>query len=392
MLNILVGTITMAAALRMAVPLILSSIGGCFGDRTGIFNIALESFMLCAAFFATLGTYYSGSPYVGVLCGILAGLACAVLFGTLVFHLGSSGMVVSIAMNLGMDAFTSFLLLNLFGKRGSFMDPRLVSLPVIKLPLISRIPYVGEVLGAHNIVVYLTLLAVAGTWIAMYKTPFGLRLRSVGINETAAQTTGTNVLRYKWYSVLITGFFVGIAGAILPLGGTSIFTENMSAGRGFLAVAAIMIAKGNPVMAAVYSFMFAYAQALAVPDRTGPAIFYDHRGPGGFRNPIQDERDLFGNVFLTNINMIGRQAASSAQRGCSLSVMYYILSVLPSVIKQSVLDTSAPYAVCSVFALGACRFFTGWGSAGFSCFRFFWAVESMSLIRLSWFTSLAPGS
>ena len=95
MLNILVGTITMAAALRMAVPLILSSIGGCFGDRTGIFNIALESFMLCAAFFATLGTYYSGSPYVGVLCGILAGLACAVLFGTLVFHLGSSGMVVS---------------------------------------------------------------------------------------------------------------------------------------------------------------------------------------------------------------------------------------------------------------------------------------------------------
>lgn len=141
MLNILVGTITMAAALRMAVPLILSSIGGCFGDRTGIFNIALESFMLCAAFFATLGTYYSGSPYVGVLCGILAGLACAVLFGTLVFHLGSSGMVVSIAMNLGMDAFTSFLLLNLFGKRGSFMDPRLVSLPVIKLPLISRIPY-----------------------------------------------------------------------------------------------------------------------------------------------------------------------------------------------------------------------------------------------------------
>ena len=135
MLSILVGTITMAAALRMAVPLILSSIGGCFGDRTGIFNIALESFMLCAAFFATLGTYYSGSPYVGVLCGILAGLACAVLFGTLVFHLGSSGMVVSIAMNLGMDAFTSFLLLNLFGKRGSFMDPRDQTAPDQQDPL-----------------------------------------------------------------------------------------------------------------------------------------------------------------------------------------------------------------------------------------------------------------
>ncbi len=263
MLCILFGSITMAAALRMAVPLILSSIGGCFGDRTGIFNIALESFMLCAAFFATLGTYYAGSPYVGVLCGIAAGLFCAVLFGVFVFHLGSSGMVVSIAMNLGMDAFTSFLLLHLFGKRGSFMDPRLVSLPVIRLPFVHQIPYVGEVLGRHNIIVYLTLFAVIGTWIAMYKTPFGLRLRSVGINEKAAQTTGTNVLRYKWYSVLITGFFVGAAGAVLPLGGTSVFTENMSAGRGFLAVAAIMIARGNPVLAALFSFMFAYAQALA---------------------------------------------------------------------------------------------------------------------------------
>ena len=263
MLFILFESITMAAALRMAVPLILSSIGGCFGDRTGIFNIALESFMLCAAFFATLGTYYAGSPYVGVLCGIAAGLFCAVLFGVFVFHLGSSGMVVSIAMNLGMDAFTSFLLLHLFGKRGSFMDPRLVSLPVIRLPFVHQIPYVGEVLGRHNIIVYLTLFAVIGTWIAMYKTPFGLRLRSVGINEKAAQTTGTNVLRYKWYSVLITGFFVGAAGAVLPLGGTSVFTENMSAGRGFLAVAAIMIARGNPVLAALFSFMFAYAQALA---------------------------------------------------------------------------------------------------------------------------------
>ena len=263
MLFILFGSITMAAALRMAVPLILSSIGGCFGDRTGIFNIALESFMLCAAFFATLGTFYAGSPYVGVLCGIAAGLFCAVLFGVFVFHLGSSGMVVSIAMNLGMDAFTSFLLLHLFGKRGSFMDPRLVSLPVIRLPFVHQIPYVGEVLGRHNIIVYLTLFAVIGTWIAMYKTPFGLRLRSVGINEKAAQTTGTNVLRYKWYSVLITGFFVGAAGAVLPLGGTSVFTENMSAGRGFLAVAAIMIARGNPVLAALFSFMFAYAQALA---------------------------------------------------------------------------------------------------------------------------------
>ncbi len=263
MAELFFGTVTMAAAIRLAVPLVLSSAGGCFGDRAGIFNIALESFMLCAAFFATLGTYCTASPYVGMLCGILAGIACALLFGVFVFHFGSSGMVVSIAMNLGMDAFTSFLLLTIFGKRGSFMDKRLVSLRNIEIPIISDLPYIGEILKGQNIMVYLTVILAICAWFLMYKMPFGLRVRSVGMNEKAAQTAGINVLKYKWCSVLITGLFCGLAGAILPLGGTSIFTENMTAGRGFLAVAAIMIANGNPIKAAVVGFLFAYAEVIA---------------------------------------------------------------------------------------------------------------------------------
>ncbi|MDO4438099.1 MAG: ABC transporter permease [Eubacteriales bacterium] len=263
MVELFFGTVTIAAAIRLAVPLVLSSVGGCFGDRAGIFNIALESFMLCAAFFATLGTYCTANPYFGIICGILAGLTCALLFGIFVFHFGSSGMVVSIAMNLGMDAFTSFLLLTIFGKRGSFMDERLVSIPDINIPIISELPYIGEVLNGQNIMVYLTIVLAVAAWLLMYKMPFGLRVRSVGMNEKAAQTAGINILKYKWYSVLLTGLFCGLAGAILPLGGTSIFTENMTAGRGFLAVAAIMIAGGNPIKAAIVGFMFAYAEVIA---------------------------------------------------------------------------------------------------------------------------------
>lgn len=135
----------------------------------------------------------------------------------------------------------------------------------------------------------------------------------MGINEKAAQTTGTNVLRYKWYSVLITGFFVGIAGAVLPLGGTSIFTENMSAGRGFLAVAAIMIAKGNPVLAAVYSFMFAYAQALAasmqnfgIPSQIVLAcLFHDHRGAAGFGDTGKGEEGFGGDCVGKGCGLAG---------------------------------------------------------------------------------------
>lgn len=262
MIGILLGTMTLAAAIRLSVPLVLSSLGGCFGDRAGIFNIALESFMLCAAFFATLVTYLTSNPYIGVICGMAAGVCCAVIFGIFVFHLGSSGMVVSIALNLGANAFTTFLLLTIFGKRGSFMDSRLVSLPILDFPMIGDIPYIGQIINNHNASVYITIAAIALMWALMYKTPFGLRIRSVGINSKAAQTAGISVLRYQWYSVLITGVFVGAAGALLPLGGTSIFTENMSSGRGFLAVAAIMIAGGNPLKAAGYSFLFAYAQAL----------------------------------------------------------------------------------------------------------------------------------
>lgn len=264
MLEILFGAVTLSAMLRLATPLILATIGGCFGDKTGIFNIALESFMLGAAFFATLGSYLTLNPYVGVLFGILTGLAFSAVFGFFVFHLNSSGMVVSIALNTGAWGFTTLLLTSIFHTRGVFMSPNIKSFSPIDIPLLNQIPYVRDVLNNHNILVYFALFAVAGAWIVMYKTPFGLRLRSVGINEKAAQTSGINILKYRWISLLITGVFVGIAGAFLPLCGTSMFGENMSAGRGFLAVAAIMIGRGNPLKAALSCLLFAYADALTI--------------------------------------------------------------------------------------------------------------------------------
>lgn len=264
MLKILLGTVTLASALRLATPLIFAAVGGCFGNKAGIFNIALESFMLTAAFFSAYGSYLTTNPYIGVLFGIMAGLLCAALFGLFVFHLESDGMVVSIAMNLGSWGLTTLLMLALFGVRGSFMDPRLVSLPAVHMPFLERLGPVGAVLNDQNILVHLSFLSVAVMWIIMYRTPFGLRVRGVGINEKAAQTTGTNVLSYRWKALLITGVFCGLAGAVLPLGGTSVFSENMTAGRGFLAVAAILVGQGNPLAAAASCLLFAYAGALSV--------------------------------------------------------------------------------------------------------------------------------
>ena len=264
MLNILFGTATLAATLRLATPLILAAVGGCFGNKAGVFNIALESFMLTSAFFAAYGTCLATSAYVGVLFGILAGFLCAVLFGIFVFHLKSDGMVVSIAMNLGAWGFTTLMMVALFGVRGSYMSERLVSLPAVHIPFLEAFEKADGILNNQNVLVYLSFFSAIIMWGIMYKTPFGLRLRGVGINPKAAQTTGANVMAYQWVATIITGVFCGLAGAVLPIGGTSVFSENMTAGRGFLAVAAILVGQGNPLTAAGSCLLFAYASALSV--------------------------------------------------------------------------------------------------------------------------------
>ena len=264
MLDFLFDSTTLSSALRLAIPLIFAAIGGCFCDRAGVFNIALECFMLCAAFFAALGTYLTVNPYIGVLCGIAAGLACAALFGLFVFHLGSSGIVVSIAMNLSAWGLTTLLMLYFFGMRGSFVSDRLVSLPVVHLRLLEKVPFLGNIFSGQNLLVYLGIVMIFVMWFVMYKTTFGLRLRGVGMNPTASQATGISTLKYRWLATLITGVFCGIGGAVLPIGGTSIFSENMTAGRGFLAVAALLVAKGNPLFAGLFCLLFAYTDAASL--------------------------------------------------------------------------------------------------------------------------------
>lgn len=264
MLDMLFSSAVMASAMRLSIPLIFAAVGSCFCDRAGVFNIALECFMLCAAFFAALGTYFTVNPYFGVLCGIAAGLVCAVIFGVFVFHLKSSGIVVSIALNLSAWGLTTLLMISFWGMRGSFIHENLVSLPTIHIAALEKLPYLGKIFSGQNLLFYLGLVMILVMWFVMYKTPFGLRLRGVGMNINAAQTIGINTRKYQWIATLITGAFCGIGGAVLPLGGTSIFSENMTAGRGFLAVAAVLVAKGNPLTAGLFCVLYAYTDAFSL--------------------------------------------------------------------------------------------------------------------------------
>jgi simple sugar transport system permease protein len=264
MVNLFLGPLVFAAMLRLAAPILLVSMGGSFGHKGSILNIGLESFVAISAFFAMWGSYLSENPWVGLLFGVLSSLAASAVFAVFVLYFKSNSIVVGISMNLAAWGITTFLLSLNFKVRGVFISPRIKSFRPVDIFFIKDIPWFGAVFNRHNLLVYLAFVSVAVSHVLMYRTPFGLRLRGVGIKEVAARTAGVNASRYKWAAVLLGGFFSGIAGSFLTIGGASMFTENISAGRGFLALAAIMAGDGNPLRVMFASLVFGYTSALSV--------------------------------------------------------------------------------------------------------------------------------
>lgn len=264
MLHMFFGSLVMAATLRLMIPILFVAIGGCFGHKAGILNIGLECFMAFAAFFSMYGSYLTMQPWIGVVLGILSGVVCACIFAVFVIYFQSNAIVVGIALNLAAWGGTTFLLDSIFHTRGVFIDARIISFKPLSIPYISKIPYIGEIFGKQNILIYLALmLLIIAQW-CMYKTPFGLRLRGVGIKPEASRTVGVNVTAYKWIATIISGIFCGLGGAYLAIGGSSLFSENMTAGKGFLALAAIMIGDGNPFAVFLACLLFGYTSALSV--------------------------------------------------------------------------------------------------------------------------------
>lgn len=259
-----VNITTFAATIRLSCPLIIGSVGGSFNEKTSTGNIAYECFMLTGAFFGAYGSFVFGSPYLGSLTAIVSGVVLAVIYGILVYHLKCNAMIISIAYNLGAWALTTLLLTSIWGVRGTFVSPEIVSYPALYIEFFEKFPVLDVLLNRNIILVYLAyVLAIVG-YIVMYKTPFGLRLRGVGINPEAAQAAGISVLKYRWISLLIMGISMGLAGSYMPLSGLSMFAENMTVGRGFLVLTAILVGRGNPLVVSLVAILFAYASSLTL--------------------------------------------------------------------------------------------------------------------------------
>jgi simple sugar transport system permease protein len=245
-----------ASTIRLATPLVLAALGGLFSERSGVINIALEGKMLAGAFTAAAVTYAAdtklgmgnASPWIGLLAGLLAGLFIALIYAVSCIKFKADQVVSGAAINILMIGIPGFLSGAFFLSSGS--TPQ-----IPKDHLLPQSPLV---------IAIAILVLVAVTWYVLYNTPFGLRLRSVGEKPEAADAAGVSVARLRYSGVLLAGILAGLGGAYLSIGQSSLFTRNMTAGRGFIALAALIFGKWRPVQTLLACLLFGFTEAVSI--------------------------------------------------------------------------------------------------------------------------------
>lgn len=251
-----------ASVVRSLIPVLLAALGGLICERAGVFNIALEGLMLIGCFAAVAGSYFSGSATAGVAIAVLAAVAASGVLAYGSVQRRADPIVLGVAMNIFGVGVTGFLLVALFDTRGVFQSPDIIGLPAWRIPLLADIPVLGPILFNLSALGYLALLAVPAMWWVLFRHPVGLRLRGVGERPRAAATLGVDPTRYKTYAVLLSGALCGLAGAQLALGNVVQFSENMSAGRGWIAVVAVMLGRAHPIGTFGACVLFGFAEAV----------------------------------------------------------------------------------------------------------------------------------
>lgn len=248
----------LVTGVSLAVPLLLAALGELVAERAGVINVGIEGMALTGALAGFAGSYYSHSAWVGAACALGAGLALAALFALLSLTLRADQVVVGTALNILALGVTGVFARGLFGSGGVSATP----FPSLPIPGLSRLPVVGEALFSQNALGYLAWLLVPITAIFLFRTRPGLRLRAVGEYPLAADGAGVPVNRVRLAATLWGGALAGLAGASLSIGYTNTFVENMTAGRGFIALAVVILGRWNPVGALFAALLFGLASAL----------------------------------------------------------------------------------------------------------------------------------
>ncbi len=256
-------TSTLVSTVAISTPLIFGSLSGVVSERVGVVNIAIEGDLLVGAFAGVMAASYFQMPYAGVIAAPLAGAALGALLALFSVKCGVDQIIVGVVLNVLALGLTAFLYGTVMKETPGSLNTNQFSLSPIKIPGLAEIPVIGPVLFNQTILVYLMYAAVIALAFFLFRSRWGLRLRACGEHPRAADTVGINVGRTRTLNTILGSAFAGLGGAFFTIGSGLAFTDNISAGNGYIALAAMILGKWNPVGAMGAAVMFGFAQALA---------------------------------------------------------------------------------------------------------------------------------
>ena len=248
--------------LRMAIPLILASIGSVICERSGIINLGMEGMMLMGAFGAVMGTAIFQNPWLGTLTAVAFGGMMGLLHAVLCIRYHTNQAVSGVGINIFASGLTLVLCKVMWNKEE--LSAEVEQIPSITIPVLNKIPVIGALFENQSPYLYLTVLIVILSWYMMYRTKIGLRLRTIGDHPKAAATAGVNVSKYRYISVILCGMLCGLAGSYLSIVQSNLFVKEMVAGRGYISLAATIFGGWNPVGSFLASILFAFSQAIRI--------------------------------------------------------------------------------------------------------------------------------
>ncbi len=260
--HLLLTTDLWRATLEAAALLLLPALGGVISERSGVVNIAMEGMMLTGAFFAVVADLAWHNPWLGALVGIVAGGLMALIHAVVSIRYRADQIVSGIAINIFAAGLTVFLVNRIFGLQDVGHVGPSELLPYFNIPLLDQIPFFGRVVFQQNVIVYVALILLVLIQIVLFRTRLGLRIRAVGEHPQAADTAGINVYVIRYGAVITSGLLSGLAGAFLAIGISNTFVPNMTDGRGYIALAAMIFGKWTPYGAFVACLIFGLGQAV----------------------------------------------------------------------------------------------------------------------------------
>ncbi|KWX77267.1 ABC transporter permease [Paenibacillus jilunlii] len=263
LLNVILTTDFAFSVLRVTTPILFAALGALISNRAGIINIGMEGIMLVSALTGVIVSAYTHSAWVGLLGAVLSGTLIAGILAFFTLKFKTHIILGGVAINMFASGGTVFILYLLSGDKGSSTSLASKVLPSVQIPLLKDIPVLGPILSGHHILTYLSILSVLVVYYLLNRTPLGLRIRSVGENPHAAQSVGVSVIKIQYTALLLSGFFASLGGAYMSMGYLSLFTRDMVAGRGWIAIAAESMGRSTTVGTALTSLLFGAADALA---------------------------------------------------------------------------------------------------------------------------------